>query len=98
MKPGDPANSLLLQILADALDLTVVLPEVAETTALGAAFAAGLAVGYWSDLDELRAIWKQKSVFEPVVDDDRRTREYAQWKKAVQRTLGWVEPNPPSGG
>ena len=95
---GMTSNSLLLQILADALDLTVVLPEVAETTALGAAFAAGLAVGYWSDLDELRAIWKQKSVFEPVVDDDRRTREYAQWKKAVQRTLGWVEPNPPSGG
>lgn len=94
---GMTANSLLLQILADALDLTVVLPEVVETTALGAAFAAGLAVGYWSGLDELSATWKQKSTFEPVVDEDRRTHEYKQWKKAVERTLGWVEPSPPSG-
>ncbi|MEO6942812.1 MAG: glycerol kinase GlpK [Terrimesophilobacter sp.] len=90
---GMTANSLLLQILSDALDRTVVLPEVAETTALGAAFAAGLAVGYWSNLDELRATWREKSVFSPSTDDERRTREYRQWKKAVQRTLDWVEPN-----
>lgn len=91
---GMTANSLLLQILSDALDLTVVLPEVTETTALGAAFAAGLAVGYWSGLDELSATWKQHSVFEPVAADDRRAHEYRQWKKAVARTLDWVEPNP----
>lgn len=91
---GMTTNSLLLQIIADALDLTVVLPEVSETTALGAAFAAGLAVGYWSGLEELRATWKQKSVFEPVVDEGRRAREYRQWNKAVQRTLGWVESDP----
>lgn len=90
---GMTANSLMLQILADALDLTVVLPEVTETTALGAAFAAGLAVGYWSGLDELHATWKQQSVFEPGVDDARRTHEYRQWKKAVERTLNWVEPD-----
>ena len=89
---GMTSNSLLLQIIADALGLTVVLPEVAETTALGAAFAAGLAVGYWSGLEELRATWTQKSVFEPVADDDRRAHEYTQWKKAVARTLNWVEP------
>lgn len=95
---GMTANSLLLQILADVLNLTVVLPEVAETTALGAAFAAGLAVGYWSDLESLRTTWTQKSVFTPVVDEERRAREYRQWKKAVARTLDWVEPNPKSGG
>ncbi len=89
---GMTANSLLLQILADVLDLTVVLPEVTETTALGAAFAAGLAVGYWSGLEELSATWKQKSTFEPAVEDERRVREYRQWKKAVARTLDWVEP------
>src|SRR5690606_31661999 len=88
---GMTANSLLLQILADVLNLTVVLPEVAETTALGAAFAAGLAVGYWSDLESLRTTWTQKSVFTPVVDEERRAREYRQWKKAVARTLDWVE-------
>ncbi len=91
---GMTTNSLLLQILADALDLTVVLPEVAETTALGAAFAAGLAVGYWSGQEELSATWKQKSTFDPAIDDNRRAREYRQWKKAVQRTLDWVEPSP----
>lgn len=90
---GMTANLLLLQILADALDLTVVLPEVVETTALGAAFTAGLAVGYWSGLEELRAIWKQKATFEPVVDEARRAHEYRQWKKAVARTLDWVEPD-----
>lgn len=91
---GMTANSLLLQILADALDVKVVLPEVAETTSLGAAFAAGLAVGYWSGPEELRATWKQKAVFEPGIDDKRRGHEYRQWKKAVSRTLDWVEPGP----
>ncbi|MCC6269726.1 MAG: glycerol kinase GlpK [Microbacteriaceae bacterium] len=90
---GMTANSLLLQILADALDVTVVLPEVSETTSLGAAFVAGLAVGYWSSLDELRATWKQKAMFEPGIDVARRVHEYRQWKKAVSRTLNWVEPH-----
>jgi glycerol kinase len=95
---GMTANSLFLQILADALDVTVVLPEVAETTSLGAAFVAGLAVGYWSSLDELRATWKQKAVFDPGIDVARRVHEYRRWKKAVSRTLDWVEPHTGSNG
>ncbi|MBB5633170.1 glycerol kinase [Cryobacterium mesophilum] len=89
---GMTANNLLLQILADALDVRVILPEVTETTCLGAAFAAGLAVGYWSGLDELRETWSQKAAFEPAIDEKRRAHEYRQWKKAVARTLDWVEP------
>lgn len=94
---GMTANSLLLQILADALDVTVIVPEVSETTALGAAFAAGLAVGYWKGLDELRSTWRKRAEFTPVIDAGRRAHEYAQWKKAVARTLDWVEPGPTAG-
>jgi glycerol kinase len=88
---GMTANALLMQLLADALDVTVVLPEVAETTCLGAAYAAGLAVGFWPDLDSLRANWSRKAEWTPGIDPARREREYHFWKKAVQRTLDWVE-------
>lgn len=88
---GMTANALLMQLLADALDVTVVLPEVAETTCLGAAYAAGLAVGFWPDLDSLRANWSRKAEWTPAIDPARREREYHFWKKAVQRTLDWVE-------
>jgi glycerol kinase len=63
---------------------------VTETTALGAAFAAGLAVGFWSDEAELRARWSQDRRWEPQMDEQRREREYAQWKKAVARSFDWV--------
>ena len=88
---GMTANDLLMQILADALDATVVRPEVAETTCLGAAYAAGLAVGFWPDLDSLSANWRQDAEWSSTHDDERRSREYGQWKKAVERTMGWVD-------
>jgi glycerol kinase len=88
---GMTANGLLMQLLADALDVDVVLPEIAETSCLGAAYAAGLAVGFWPDLTRLRENWKQKTSWSPTVDPARREREYFFWKKAVQRTLDWVE-------
>ncbi len=88
---GMTANSLLLQLLADALDVEVVRPRVVETTCLGAAYAAGLAVGFWPDVDALRANWQVEATWKPAVAPERRESEYGQWKKAVERTLGWVE-------
>jgi glycerol kinase len=69
----------------------VVRPRVAETTALGAACVAGLAVGYWSSLDELRAIWAADREWQPAMAGADRDRGYARWKKAVTRTFDWVE-------
>ena len=88
---GATANSTLLQFQADILDVPVVRPVVAETTALGAAYAAGLAVGFWSDLDELRANWQEDRRWEPAMDADERERLYRNWKKAVSKTLDWVD-------
>jgi glycerol kinase len=65
---------------------------VTETTALGAAFAAGLAVGFWSDLDDLRERWREDMRWEPRMDEAHRASEYARWRKAVTRSLDWVEP------
>ncbi|MDQ1549035.1 MAG: glycerol kinase [Microbacteriaceae bacterium] len=94
---GMTANDLLMQVLADVLDVTVVRPKVAETTCLGAAYAAGLAVGFWPDLDSLRANWHRDAVWTPEIDAERREKEYRFWKKAVQRTLNWVDDETPSG-
>jgi glycerol kinase len=88
---GMTANALLLQILADVLDAPVVRPAVVETTCLGAAYAAGLAVGFWPGLDELREHWVADRTCEPVMEEAVREREYAQWRKAVERTLGWAD-------
>jgi glycerol kinase len=88
---GMTANNLLMQMLADALDVTVVRPMVAETTCLGAAYAAGLAVGFWPDIDSLKANWHRAAQWAPAIDEERREREYRFWKKAVQRTLNWVD-------
>lgn len=88
---GMTANDLLLQLLADALDVPVVRPRVIETTCLGAAYAAGLAVGFWPDLDALRANWHAESTWSPAIDPDWREREFAAWNKAVARTLDWVD-------
>jgi glycerol kinase len=85
-------NDLLMQMQADVLGLPVVRPRVTETTALGAAYAAGLAVGYWSSMDELHGQWVEDRRWLPQMDDDRREREYANWKRAVARTLDWVVP------
>jgi glycerol kinase len=88
---GMTANELLMQLQADVLGVPVVRPAVAETTALGAAFAAGLAAGFWSDRDELRERWVEDRRWQPLMDAERREREYRRWKKAVTRTFDWVE-------
>jgi glycerol kinase len=87
---GMVQNDLLMQIQADVLGVPVVRPRVAETTALGAAYAAGLAVGYWESMDELRSQWAEDRRWTPELDPVRRESEYARWKQAVERTLGWV--------
>ncbi len=87
---GMTANDLLMQFQADVLGVPVIRPVVTETTALGAAYAAGLAAGFWSGLDELRERWAEDARWEPQMDEERREREYAQWRKAVTRTLDWA--------
>jgi len=84
-------NELLMQFQADILDVPVIRPKVTETTALGAAYAAGLAVGYWKDFDELRANWGQDKAWQPQMDAEKRKTLYAAWKKAVTRTFDWIE-------
>ncbi len=84
-------NELLMQFQADVLGVPVVRPRVSETTSLGAAYAAGLAVGFWQNVDEMRANWGQDRAWLPSTDDRARTELYAQWKKAVTRTFDWVE-------
>lgn len=88
---GITANDLCMQIQADVLGVEVVKPVVAETTALGAAYAAGLGVGFWSDPEELRANWHEDKRWSPRWTDEQRATGYAGWQKAVQRTLDWVD-------
>ncbi|HEY3799734.1 MAG TPA: glycerol kinase GlpK [Caulobacteraceae bacterium] len=88
---GMTANALLMQIQADVLGVPVIRPAVTETTCLGAAYAAGLAVGFWPDLATLRAQWRKDAEWRPAMDAARRDRELRQWKKAVARTLNWVD-------
>ena len=83
-------NNLLMQFQSDLLNVPVVRPNVAETTALGAAYAAGLAVGFWKNFDELRANWTIDKVWEPDMDIETRQRLMTSWKKAVTRTFDWV--------
>ena len=84
-------DELLMQFQADVLGVPVIRPKVAETTSLGAAYAAGLAVGFWTQLDELRANWGVDRTWEPRMDSELREKEYKLWKKAVTRTFDWVE-------
>jgi glycerol kinase len=88
---GMTASEVLLQIQADLLDVPVVRPQVTETTCLGAAYAAGLAVGLWPDLDALRANWRADATWQPAMSADERDAGYRRWRKAVARTLNWVE-------
>jgi glycerol kinase len=88
---GMIANNLLMQFQADILGVPVVRPVVAETTALGAAYAAGLAVGFWENLDDLRANWQEDSRWEPKMDAAERDRLVRNWKKAVTKTFDWVD-------
>ena len=88
---GMVVNELLMQFQADILGVPVLRPRVAETTSLGAAYAAGLAVGFWEGEDELRRNWQVDRIWQPQMPPEERERLYAGWKKAVQRTFGWVE-------
>ncbi len=84
-------NDLLMQFQADILDVDVIRPAVAETTALGAAYAAGLAVGFWAEQEDLRENWVEDKRWSPKMDPEQRETEYRHWKKAVTRTFDWVE-------
>ncbi|HID83986.1 MAG TPA: glycerol kinase [Anaerolineaceae bacterium] len=88
---GMVVNELLMQFQADILGVPVVRPKVAETTSLGAAYAAGLAVGFWDNLDDLRANWQVDRTWEPKMGEEERQRLYKGWLKAVERTFNWVE-------
>ena len=84
-------NDTLMQFQSDILGVPVIRPIVAETTALGAAYAAGLAVGYWKNFDELRANWGKDKQWQPQMQAQRREDLFRGWKKAVKRTLDWTE-------
>ncbi|MEU8297726.1 glycerol kinase GlpK [Micromonospora sp. NPDC048909] len=88
---GMTGNELLMQFLADVLDVPVVRPQITETTCLGAAYAAGLAVGFWPDLATLRAHWRSDAEWTPAMDPALRDEELRNWRKAVQRTLDWAD-------
>ncbi|MGW5214872.1 glycerol kinase GlpK [Streptomyces sp. NPDC004051] len=88
---GVTANDLCMQIQADVLGVPVSRPVVAETTALGAAYAAGLATGFWRDTDELRSHWQESKRWSPVWSEEQRQNGYRDWKRAVERTLDWVK-------
>ncbi|KAA9144206.1 glycerol kinase GlpK [Microbacterium lushaniae] len=88
---GMTANDALMQFQADILGVSVIRPVVAETTALGAAYAAGLAVGFWDNLDDLRANWQEDKRWEPDMDPEERERQLRLWKKAVTKSMDWVD-------
>jgi glycerol kinase len=89
---GMVGNDFLMQFLADITGRTVTRPAVQETTALGAAYLAGLAVGYWGGQEELRRLWAVDRNFEPQMDGSRRQELLHGWHRAVERARGWVEP------
>ncbi|MEU9445304.1 glycerol kinase GlpK [Streptomyces sp. NPDC048304] len=93
---GMTADNLLMQFVADVLDVPVVRPMVAETVSLGAAYAAGLAAGYWPDLEVLRRNWHRAAQWLPDMDPGLRESEYDNWQRAVERSLDWVRPPRPA--
>ena len=88
---GMVVNELLMQFQSDMLGVPVVRPEITETTALGAAYAAGLASGVWKNLDELRTQWREARRWSPTMPDEKRNALYRSWQKAVQRSFNWKE-------
>ena len=88
---GMIANELLMQFQADLLGVPVIRPVIAETTALGAAYAAGLAVGFWSGTDELRALWQEQKRWTPQIDESERQKLLRVWNKAVEKSLNWLD-------
>jgi glycerol kinase len=92
---GMTSNYLLMQFLADVLDVPVVRPMVAETVSVGAAYSAGLAVGLWPDVEALRRLWHRAAQWTPEWDPALRELEYSNWKRAVERSFDWVRSEPP---
>ena len=90
MDGGASANNFLAQFQADLLNTSIERPECIETTALGAAYLAGLAVGYWKDKEEIAKNWKKDRVFESTIDENRRKKLVAGWKRAVRCALYWA--------
>jgi glycerol kinase len=88
---GMVQNELLMQFQADLLDVPVVRPGIPETTALGAAYAAGLAVGFWEHTDALINNWQSDKTWVPSLDRETRKKLYAQWKKAVEKSFAWID-------
>ena len=88
---GMVVNDLLMQFQADILDVDVVRPEIIETTVLGAAYAAGLATGFWSGIDELREHWAEGHRYRPTMSEEQRSAFDRFWKKAVDKSLNWVD-------
>ncbi len=87
---GMVVNELLMQFQADILNVPVIRPKVIETTALGAAYTAGLGVGFWSNTQALRQNWSEDKRWTPVIEDQERQTLYAGWQKAVERTFNWA--------
>jgi glycerol kinase len=87
---GAVSNDFLMQFQADILGVTVQRPQVTETTALGAAYLAGLAIGFWQSQDEIAQKWAVEKTFEPKMEADQREALYAGWKKAVERSRNWI--------
>jgi glycerol kinase len=87
---GMVGNDLLMQFQADVLGVPVIRPKIAETTALGSAYAAGLAVGFWNQIEDLRENWLEDKRWDPSLDEGEREKEYGFWKKAVTRTFDWL--------
>ena len=88
---GMVGNDLLMQFQADLLGVPVIRPKVPETTSLGAAYAAGLATGFWDEIEDLRENWVEDKRWEPSMDAEKRDEYYTFWKKAVTRTFDWFE-------
>ena len=86
---GASANNHLMQFQADVMKTKVIRPKNLETTALGAAYLAGLAVGFWKDVEEIKSMWQKDREFEPDMPDAEVEKRIKGWKKAVQRTLDW---------
>jgi glycerol kinase len=88
---GATVNNQLMQFQSDILDTKVVRPSVTETTALGAAYLAGLAVGYWSDIAEVKQYWQEDHSFEPAMEGEQRKSLQRDWKRAVRAAQAWTE-------
>jgi glycerol kinase len=88
---GATANNFLMQFQSDILNTKVIRPTITETTALGAAYLAGLAVGYWSNMEEIQKQWQVNKIFEPVITEKERKELASEWKRAVRTTQSWTE-------